>query len=310
MNLIEKIRDTFVNWLVKEIYQPRALSLSDFERIQYELRPCDVLLVEGRARVSRIIQMITQSSWTHSALYIGRLHDIADHSLRDKIKQFYQGQPDDQLIIESILGQGIIVSNLAKYEHDHIRICRPKGISRQDAQKVISYAIYRLGTHYDIRQILDLARLLFPWFILPRRWRSSLFTHNPGGSTKETCSSLLAEAFESVDFPILPILRTNTEHGMEFVQRIPRLCTPSDFDYSPFFEIIKYPIIELSEGSAYRKLPWNKEVRSDNEGKLYTPKLSPKLAPSAESSAETSGQTPETPSNEKKTPPRVMEFFD
>lgn len=307
MKFIEKLRDTFTDWLTKEVDKPRALSLTDFERIQYELRPCDVLLIEGRARVSRIIQLITQSSWTHSALYIGRLHDVADHSLREKIKQFYQGEPDEQLIIESMLGHGIIVSPLKKYEHDHIRICRPKGISRQDAQKVIGYSIRRLGTHYDIRNVLDLARLLLPWGILPRRWRSTLFTHNPGGSTKETCSSLLAEAFESVDFPILPILKTTTEHGMQLIQRIPRLCTPSDFDYSPFFEIIKYPIIELSEGAAYRNLPWNKEVLSDNEGKLYKPDLSkqPEPEPSPEVIA-----TPLEESTAKKPPPRAMEFFD
>ncbi len=302
MMLLEKLRDIFVNWLNKDIYKPRSLALTDFERIQYEIRPCDVLLMEGRARVSRIIQLITQSSWTHAALYIGRLHDISDPALREKLKQYYQGEPDVQLVIESILGQGIIVSPLTKYEHDHIRICRPKGISRQDAQKVIGYAIDRLGTHYDIRQVLDLARLLLPWGILPRRWRSTLFTHNPGGSTKETCSSLLAEAFESVDFPILPVLKANTERGVELVQRIPRLCTPSDFDYSPFFEIIKYPIIELSEGAAYRKLPWNKEgIFSDNEGKLYTPNLAKKTEPSVETTTEI---------GEKKPPKKTVEFFD
>lgn len=305
MKFIEKLRDAFINWLTKEIDAPRALPLTDFERLLYELRPCDVLLIEGRARVSRIIQLITQSSWTHAALYIGRLHDISDSALREKLKQFYQGDPSEQLIIESMLGKGIIVSPLTKYAHDHIRICRPKGITRQDAQKVIGYAIQRLGTHYDIRQILDLARLLMPWGILPRRWRSSLFAHNPGGSTKETCSSLLAEAFESVDFPILPILKTDTKHGLEFVQRIPRLCTPSDFDYSPFFEIIKYPIIEISEGTPYRNLPWNKEVLSDNEGKLYTPKLSKKVEVSPDPTEQTSDET----TTEKK-PPRVMDFYD
>lgn len=306
MLLIKKIRDTFTHWLTKEIYQPRTLALTDFERIQYELRPCDVLLVEGRARVSRIIQMITQSSWTHSALYIGRLHDITERSLREKIKEFYHGEPEDQLIIESILGQGIIVSPLSKYQDDHIRICRPKGISRQDSQKVIGYAIERLGTHYDVRQILDLGRLLFPWFILPRRWRSSLFTFNPGTLTKETCSSLLAEAFESVDFPILPVLKTDTSHGVQFVQRIPRLCTPSDFDYSPFFEIIKYPIIGISENPAYRNLPWNKEVLSDREGKFYSPKLATKVEPSAEAPK----QGAEEPTPEKKPPAKTTEFFD
>lgn len=299
-SLIGKIREFFVAWLTKEIEPLRELPLTDFERIQYELRPCDVLLIEGRTRVSRVIQMITQSSWSHSALYIGRLHDISNRALRERIQQFYQGEPDEQLIIESMLGEGIIVSPLAKYQHEHIRICRPTGLSRQDAQKVVGYAIGKLGTDYAIRQIVDLARFLLPWSILPRRWRSSLFTFNPGASTKETCSSVIAEAFQSVDFPILPMLKRSEESGIELVQRIPRLCTPSDFDYSPFFEIIKYPILHLAEGPSYHRLPWKTGVLSDDEGRLYFSEEEKKL--------EVPVAVEGTKDESKPAPP--VEFFD
>src|SRR3569832_2812393 len=62
----------FTRWLVKE--QPLSdMPLCDFDRLSLEIRPCDVLLVEGRSRVSNIIKNITQTAWTHSALYIGRL---------------------------------------------------------------------------------------------------------------------------------------------------------------------------------------------------------------------------------------------
>lgn len=299
--LIEKIRKACIKWLTAEIEPPRELSLTDFERVAYELRPCDVILIEGRSRISRIVRSITQNSWSHAALYIGRLHDIANKPLRERVMQFYQGEPEDQLVIESFLGKGIIIAPLKKYKKDHIRICRPKGISRQDAQEVIGYAINKLGQHYAVRQIFDLMRLILPWGVLPRRWGSSLFSYGAGQSIKETCCSLIAEAFQSVDFPILPVINEKEDKSVQLVQRSPRLFTPSDFDYSPFFEIIKYPIIELTD-PAYRKLPWNKEgLLSDSEGRLYGPALEKKLQPAQEKPIE---------EEKKQEPPRTFEFFD
>jgi hypothetical protein len=267
--LSSQLRTKIIRWLLQDVVPPRNFPLSNFERIQYEIRPCDVLLVEGRSRVSRAIQMITQSPWTHAALYIGRLYDISDPALREYIQQYYKGEPDAQLILESILGKGIIVSPLTIYQDEHIRICRPNGIARQDAQAVIAYLIKRLGMQYNVRQMLDLARFLFPWAILPRRWRSSLFNHNTGSPTREICSSVIAEAFQAVDFPILPILDQQDADKVALVQRNPRLFTPSDFDYSPFFDIIKYPIIQLTGAAAYRKLPWRVGAVSDDDGKVY-----------------------------------------
>ncbi len=264
-----KLRASIINWLSQDVAPTRKFPLSDFERIQYELRSCDVLLIEGRSRVSRAIQMITQSPWTHAALYIGRFYDIVDPNLREHVQKHYMGEPDAQLILESVLGKGIIVSPLTAYQNEHIRICRPSGISRQDAQAVIAYIINRLGMQYNMRQLLDLARFLFPWAILPRRWRSSLFNHNTGSPTREICSSVIAEAFQSVDFPILPVFAQNEGENVTLVQRNPRLFTPSDFDYSPFFDIIKYPIIHLSGSAAYRHLPWKTNALSDDDGKIY-----------------------------------------
>src|SRR3990172_9110767 len=39
--------------------------------LKEHLRPGDVILVEGDQRVSQAIRYLTQSSWSHSALYIG-----------------------------------------------------------------------------------------------------------------------------------------------------------------------------------------------------------------------------------------------
>jgi hypothetical protein len=259
------ILNIFVQWLTTD--RPyEGIPLCDFERIRYELRPCDVLLIEGRSRVSDIIRGITQSSWSHTALYIGRLHDIEDPKIRNLLSIHFHGSADSQLLIEGIMGQGTIVSKLSTYEKDHIRLCRPRGLSRRDAQNVISFAIQRLGEEYDVRQILDLARFLLPWTFMPRRMRSHLFELNVGESTKTVCSSMLAEAFASVEFPILPLVKQHAEQGIELITRNPKLYTPRDFDYSPYFDIIKYPFVEFADYAMYRKLPWNREGLMSHDG--------------------------------------------
>lgn len=243
-------------WLSKGAV-PFNSYLVDFESLSYEIRPADVLLIEGHNRISTIIRQVTYSPWTHAALYIGRLHDIDDPELRKKVEAHYHGSHGDQLVIETLLGKGTIVSPLKRYQNHHIRICRPQGLSRMDAQKVIGYAITHLGRRYNVRHILDLARFLFPYGILPRRWRSTLFLHNALQPTEDICSSLIAEAFLSVDFPVLPVIREGKEKSLEIIQRNPKIYIPSDFDYSPYFSIIKYPYINLNQ-VGYYSLPWEK----------------------------------------------------
>ena len=251
------IWDKIIQWLTRE-KEIQQVTLSDFERLRYELRPGDVLLVEGRSRVSDIIKVITQSCWTHSFLYVGRLHDIDDPDLRKQIEKFYPDNADDQLIIESLLGKGTIVDTLENYNSEHLRICRPRGLTRNDAQEVIGYAINQLGSDYNVRQLLDLARFMFPYGILPRRWRSSLFEHNAGKPTQTVCSTMMAEAFARVHFPIRPVLHRDKNGKLKLYQRNSRLITPADFDYSPFFDVIKYPLMDFDELAVYRKLPWDK----------------------------------------------------
>ncbi len=250
------------------------MPLSDFDRLRYEIRPGDVILVEGRSPVSEIIKTITLSNWTHSAIYIGRLHNIDEPVLREFIQKFYSGEPDDQLIIESQLGDGTIVDSIRKYREDHLRICRPTSITRTDAQKVTAYAINRLGTNYNVRQIFDLARFLFPYALLPRRWRSSLFEHNAGTPTHTVCSTMMAEAFASIHYPILPVLHRDKDGRLIMYKRNTQLITPKDFDYSPYFDVIKYPILDFDELAIYRKMPWGKDgimLNDENDLRMQPP---------------------------------------
>jgi len=271
MGIRSSIGRVLSGWLTKEM-SDGSPALCDFERLSYEIRPCDVLLVEGRSRVSDVIKIITQSVWSHSALYIGRLHDVDDAKLRQYLLNNYDVRPDDQLLIEAVLGKGTIVSSLREYDSEHCRICRPKGIQRDDAQRVIRFAIDSLGTNYDVRQLLDLARFMFPYSLVPRNWRSSLFEHNTGIPTHTVCSTMIASAFMSVNFPILPVMQKDEDGKTRLYQRNPRRFTPRDFDYSPYFDIIKYPYVTVDGRSLYRELPWNTEgMVCNDENDCYIP---------------------------------------
>ncbi|NQY03912.1 MAG: hypothetical protein HRT76_11740 [Halieaceae bacterium] len=267
--MITWIQNAVVTWLQHKKPLP-STPLSDFQRIRHEVRPCDVILVEGRSRVSDVIKMVTQSSWSHAALYIGRIHDIEDPLLKDSLRQHYIGPPETQLIIESELGMGTVVRPLKVYELEHLRVCRPRDLGYRDSQDILRYAIGRLGTGYDVRQIFDLLRFFFPWFIMPRRWRSSLFSRNPGTSTHTVCSTMIAEAFGNAGFPILPLVKRVEHDQIKLYMRNPKLCVPSDFDYSPYFDIIKYPFLDLQDYAMQRLSPWDGSAGlSDEERDLY-----------------------------------------
>ena len=69
---------------------------------------------------------------------------------------------------------------------------------------------------------------------------------------------------------ILPLIRRDESDAVELYRRNPKLCVPSDFDYSPYFEIIKYPFFDFSDHSSYRLLPWSQAspidaARADEE---------------------------------------------
>jgi len=255
-----------IKWLAQE-YPPSEFPMCDFDRIRYEVRQCDVLLIEGRSRISQVIKQITQSAWSHSALYIGRLHEIQDEKLRLLAHQAAPDlKPDTQLLVEGMIGKGIIITPITFYHRDHIRICRPKGLSPADAQNVIAHSLSLLGKDYDVRQIIDIARFMLPWSIVPRKWRSTLFEANVTTTTKTVCSTMIAEAFATIDFPILPVIVQHETRGLELVHRNPKLMVPKDFDHSPYFDIIKYPFLESE--ATYRNFPWNRDGLMSNDDSI------------------------------------------
>lgn len=254
---------TFAEWIIEETSKwllvespPRRGYLSDYDLICKEVTQADVLLIEGRSRASSIIRRVSQSPWTHAILYIGRISDIKDHNFRVIVERVSKFPPETQLAIESEIGTGTTIVPLEKYKNDHVRIVRPRGITKIAAQRVTNFAITRLGRKYSLRHVLDLARFLFPWGMFPRRWRSSLFEHNALQPTMDICSTMIASAFQHVGYPILPLIRKNAKNQVELIERNTNLFVPSDFDFSPFFDVIKYPILPLDAQGEYKNLNW------------------------------------------------------
>ena len=254
--LNRRLVKTLIHWGTRE-RRPPGMPLNDFGRLCEQVRPADVILVEGRSLLSGVIQAVTLSSWSHAVLYIGHLQDVPDHALREKLAAEKGWGPKQQLLIESEMGHGTIIVPLDKYANFHMRICRPRDLLPEDALIVIQYMLSHIGFPYDMRQIFDLLRFLFPYGLLPRRWRSSLFEALPGEIAKAVCSTLVAEAFASVRFPILPIIHRGAGDHYRFYKRDTRLMTPRDFDYSPYFDIVKYPFFGGKDIQLYREMPWD-----------------------------------------------------
>lgn len=203
------------------------------------VRPGDVLLVEGHSRVSAAIKYLTQSSWSHACLVAG---DLSRHGP----------------LIEADLERGVIVSDYEKYADFNVRICRPFGLSVKDTRRVIDFGLARLGYKYDLRNLFDLARYFLHRVPAPSRHRRWLLTLGSGDPTRAVCSTLIAEGFQAVRYPILPHAwwtSPDPRHRQLIYQiRNFHAYTPRDFDLSPYFEIVKPT---LRQGIDYRKLAWN-----------------------------------------------------
>jgi hypothetical protein len=240
----------------------------DPEIVRKALLPGDILLVEGNSRLSATIKYLTQSTWSHAALCVGeRPGDVAPN-----------GEPN--VLLEAEADTGVVTVPLSKYMGFHTRICRPVGLDDTSTKKVLDYALLRIGTKYDSRRIVDLARYLFPYPPVPVWFRRRMLSIGSGDPTRAICSTLIAQAFASIHYPILPeraLINGKTYALAPYVQdendhiRAYGLYTPRDFDVSPFFAIVKPTLVA---GFDYRTVQWDPPGVTEAElaeAKVVTP---------------------------------------
>jgi Permuted papain-like amidase enzyme, YaeF/YiiX, C92 family len=231
-------------------YEP--FTPSDPDALRQSLEPGDVLLIEGNTHIAGVIKYLTQSTWSHAALYVG---PIADRSSPE-------GEP--HVLIEANIGEGVDSAPLSKYFRYHTRICRAVGLTQADAAAVCAYAVARIGFAYDLKNIIDLMRYLFP-LPVPQRWRRRLIALGSGDPSRLICSALIADAFRTVKYPILPkVTRARSRQAREQILEIRHssLYCPRDFDISPYFNVVKPTI---ARGFDYKTLHWAGSTRRPAE---------------------------------------------
>jgi len=244
------ISQRILRYLEKQTGRYAPFFAPDIEVLRKTLQPCDILLIEGNSRLSAIIKYLTQSTWSHAALYVGDGVELCITIGEQKV------------LIEAEARTGITAGVLSKYAVFNTRICRPMGLSDDERRKVIDYVVKRIGTPYDSRQIIDLARYLFPYPPVPVALRRRLLAIGSGDPTRAICSTLIGEAFTAIHYPILPenaVIGGKAYAIAPYVQsesdhiRRHGLFTPRDFDVSPYFEIVKP---QSENGFDFHALPW------------------------------------------------------
>lgn len=263
MSFFNSVLDRFGMWIAQRLeetssgYEP--FTPSDPETLAHILQPGDVLLVEGNQKVSAAIKYLTQSTWSHSALYVGEA--LKEHKEGQSLGE--DGTRQDNTLIEVNLGEGCVAVPLSKYKTYNTRICRPVNLTEDDRQTLVRFMVDRLGLEYDMRNIFDLLRYTFPTPPVPIRWRRRMISLGSGEPTRAICSTLIAQGFQKIKYPILPkITRAQTDENLtspfsrrEILHiRHHSLFAPRDFDISPYFEIVKPT---LAKGFNYKGLTWS-----------------------------------------------------
>ena len=269
-----KMTDIVVRLLTKPLRRYTLHIPNDMGNLKRFIQKGDVVLVEGNERISEVIKYLTQSSWSHSALYVGDEPLKRDPELKRRlIEQF--GDDANYLVVEALVESGVVLAPLSKYRDFNMRVCRPYNLANGDLKRIVGEALDRVGATYDIRNVVDLARYFLPVSLVPRRFRRKALQFGSGQPTRVICSSMIAECFESVPFPIvpsfeeLPLDSSRTQRGVlrrlisrpdarryGVLKRVsPTLITPRDFDLSPYFEIVKFNVIEDIKFD-YRRLVW------------------------------------------------------
>ncbi len=218
--------------------------------LKQALRPGDVLLIEGYSRISTAIKYLTQSTWSHAALYVGNHPNLPP------------GSPKPHAFIEADLLAGVRVTGIDDHAQYHSRICRPVGLSEADQHELLACAISRIGHRYDVKNIIDLARYLLPTPPVPTPWRRKMIAFGSGDPTRAICSTLIAEAFQTIKYPVLPLVTTvaaATPACLGCLKEIlgvrhHSLFVPRDFDVSPYFKIVKP---SLEGAFDHRLLEWS-----------------------------------------------------
>lgn len=223
------------------------------------LRKGDVVLVEGSSRFASAIKYLTQSTWSHAALYIG-----------DTLGPPAEGE-EPRVLVDVDVVDGVRTIPLSAFSGLHTRICRPVGLGEAEVAALAEFMLSRKGITYDLKNILDLARYFIRTPPVPGSMKRRMLSLGSGEPTKAICSTLLAQAFESIHYPILPEVElvdvdsAGARRARREILHIRHhsLYAPRDFDVSPFFQVVKP---RIAHGFDYRSLDLRRPPAAEPPG--------------------------------------------
>ena len=234
--LAERLGTALARFLAAPRHAHGTSAPTDLGRLDACLRPADVILVEGQTRFSTGIKYLTQSTWSHAALYVG-----------GRLGGWRTASGTTACVVEADVVDGVRAVGLDTFAGLHLRVCRPVSLTTAETDAVLDHAIARIGHRYDLKNIIDLVRWLLPTPPVPVPWRRRMIALGSGDPTRAICSTLVAEAFQSVRYPILPRVETRSADDpmcpacvKEILHvRHHSLFVPRDFDVSPYFQVVK-----------------------------------------------------------------------
>src|ERR1700688_4651561 len=131
--VLDTVGKLIAGYLQKEVPGYEPFTPSDPEHLRGVIEPGDGLLVEGNNRISGIIKYLTQSTWSHAALFVGPIDGAEEPD----------GQP--HVPIAANIGEELTSAPLSKYFSYHTRLCRSVGLTYEERSTVGRYAINRIG---------------------------------------------------------------------------------------------------------------------------------------------------------------------
>ncbi len=268
-----RLRDRMIRAAARVLTKPRRRYQlrhpNNLANLRGVVRKGDVVLVDGEQRVSEVIKYLTQSSWSHAALYVGdellRRFPARRETLLDQ-----HGIEAEHMLVEATMEEGVKAVPLVKYADFNLRVCRPRGLRADDLARIVDEVFAQLGSKYDVQHVLDLGRYFFPVSLIPRRFRRKALEVGGGFTTNVICSSMIGRAYQNIGFPILPAVepaagapqgwadwlrRRKTPYPALFHRQRETLITPRDFDLSPYFDVVKFDAVELRDFD-YRRIRW------------------------------------------------------
>lgn len=231
MKPIQYIRQAFYKGLVSYLVAPASVTPAPEtpvrqrrEDLQSLLQPGDVILVAGRTRFASLVCRLTQSTWSHVAIYVGPGHH-ADPAY---------------CIVEADVEAGVRFITLAELVDHDIQVVRASRLPQTSRQELIDYLLTRVGLPYDLNHVIELARLVLFAPSPLGRWLSPK-TMRRADPTRAICSTLVAHALftAGVSVGAAPIVAARLQHAAKEHESDLRAAldylVPGDFERLPEF---------------------------------------------------------------------------